>query len=122
MLQQLDVTEEHQISHVQHYELVQAGEVVVVVGGKVEQVMLVLGVSCSYIVDYWRQKPLSTLFCAEELQVFDELFDSCCQNFHINITDQQKELFFKPLTEFFTLTNLPYMQYWKTSSPKPSLQ
>ena len=50
VLQQLDVTEEHQISHVQHYELVQAGEVVVVVGGKVEQVMLVLGVSCSYIL------------------------------------------------------------------------
>ena len=88
VLQQLDVTEEHQVSHVQHYQLVQAGEVVVVVGGKVEQVMLVLGVSCSYIVDYWRQKPLSTLFCAEELQVFDELFDFCCQNIHINITDQ----------------------------------
>ena len=50
VLQQLDVTEEDQISHVQDYELVQAGEVVVVVGGKVEQVMLVLGVSCSFIV------------------------------------------------------------------------
>ena len=50
VLQQLDVTEEHQISHVQHYELVQAGEVVVVVGGKVEQVMLVFGVSCRYII------------------------------------------------------------------------
>ena len=94
MLQQLDVTEEHKISHVQDYELVQAGEVVVVVGGKVEQVMLVLGVSCSYIVDYWRQKPLSTLFSAEELQVFDELFDSCCQNIHINITGQSKKLCF----------------------------
>ena len=50
VLQQLDVTEEHQVSHVQHYELVQAGEVVVVVGGKVEQVMLVLGVPCRYIL------------------------------------------------------------------------
>ena len=50
MLQQLDVTEEHQISHVQHYELVQARKVVVVVGGKVEQVMLVFGVPCSYIL------------------------------------------------------------------------
>ena len=67
VLQQLDVTEEDKISHVQYNELVQAGEVVVVVGGKVEQVMLVLGVSCSYIVDYWRQKLLSTLFSAEEL-------------------------------------------------------
>ena len=61
VLQQLDVTEEDQISHVQHYELVQAGEVVVVVGGKVEQVMLVLRIPCSYVVHLFEAETIEYL-------------------------------------------------------------
>ena len=61
VLQQLDVTEEDKISHVQYNELVQAGEVVVVVGGKVEQVMLILGVSCRYIIHLFEAETIEYL-------------------------------------------------------------